>query len=108
MQQIRRIRTSTWALIGVFLVTLVVYLWVKPPSTPKPSYSYVPVTTPATSTPATSAPTVTPTSPRPTISSPRPSLKAGPTVSATPTPTPTSSPSSVVSPAPSATLPPTP
>jgi hypothetical protein len=103
MRRVQRIRTSTWALIGIFLVTLVVYLWVKPPSTPKPSYSYVPVTTPSTVTPTTSAPTVTPTSPRPTISSPRPSLKAGPTVSATPAPT--SSPSSVVSPAPSATLP---
>ena len=28
----RRVRTSTWVLLAVFLGTLVLYLWVKPPA----------------------------------------------------------------------------
>ena len=27
----RRVRTSTWVLVAIFLGTLVLYLWVKPP-----------------------------------------------------------------------------
>ena len=28
----RRVRTSTWVLLAIFLGTLVLYLWVKPPT----------------------------------------------------------------------------
>jgi hypothetical protein len=102
MRRVQRIRTSTWVLIAIFAVTLLVYLWVKPgPKAASSPSSGTGTTTPATVAPTTSAPTVTPTSPSPTISSPQPSRKASPTVGATPT----SSPSSVVSPVPSATIP---
>jgi len=29
----RRVRTSTWVLLAIFLGTLALYLWVKPPPT---------------------------------------------------------------------------
>jgi hypothetical protein len=98
----RRVRTSTWVLLAIFLGVLVLYLWVKPPSpttaggssanvarTTAPSHtrrpaphrhrSPAPAATPAphrTATPrptGTPQPTATPTTAPPTSPAPTPS-----------------------------------
>jgi hypothetical protein len=100
IRRLRRVRTSTWVLLAIFLVALAAYLYFRP-DTGKSSDSSV------TTHPGVS-PTPTPTIRRPTPT-PRPAPHRTPTVrpsrtgSVEPTPTPTSSPSSVGTVAPTVT-----
>ena len=54
----RRVRTSTWVLLAIFLGTLALYLWVKPPTPSAAGDS--PATAPQTSAPADAAPLADP------------------------------------------------
>ena len=100
LRQLQRVRTSTWVLLGIFVVTLVVYLLFRPPSTNAGTQG--PLTPSPTNTPATSHPSPTPTpSPKATHASPTPGLGSTPHSSVSPSP----SPSPLGSPSPSASDP---
>jgi hypothetical protein len=96
LRRLRRVRTSTWIMMGIFAVALWAYLLFRPGPTTTDS----PL---GTQSARTSSPTVAPTvSPRPsptptpraTHASPSPTVGSTPhaTVGATPSPTPTGSP----------------
>ena len=100
LQRLRRVRISTWVLIGIFAVALWAYLLVRPgPTTtdsplgtqPSPTSSPTPTPTASPRPTATASPT-----PRATHPSPTPTIgrTPSPTVGATPSPTGSPDPSS--------------
>ena len=98
----RRVRTSTWILLAVFLGTLVLYTWVKPPAPGTASDS------PA-GTQQASSPTPTPDHTKRPAATRTPQPSPVPTV--TPSPQQTATPRQTVTPhttSPPATEPPTP
>ena len=105
MRRLRRVRTSTWVVLAIFLVALAAYLLVRPepaatsdnpgPTSPKVSHTVVPST-------ARPTPTPRPTRSRTPVS--RPSRTATPEPSAVPTVSPsvgTTAPTATPSAAPS-------
>jgi hypothetical protein len=97
----RRVRTSTWILVAIFLVTLVTYLRFRPPtahagSTPGVVQPSRPKPAPASSPQKTT--------PRPT-SQTSPAGAVSPSATPPPTRVPATSPASVATPAPSASSP---
>ena len=96
LRHLQRVRTSTWVLLGIFVVALVVYLLFRPPSTNAGTQG--PLTPSPTNTPATTHPSPTPTAtPSPTATHPSPTPEPGSThhssVSPSPSPSPLGSPS---------------
>ena len=102
LRGLQRVRTSTWILLAIFLVTLAAYLVVRPESGTSDSTAQVHSTTSPTPSPAASRPTPSPTSsPKATHASPTPGLGSTPHTSVSPSP----SPSPLGSPSPSASDP---
>jgi len=112
----RRIRTSTWVLLAIFLGTLVLYLWVKPPThsattgdspagaqqSSSPASSHTQKPAPRRTAHRSPAPSATPSPHR--TATPRQTVTPHPTIA--PTTAPPSSPAP--SPSSSATVPGTP
>ena len=96
LRLLRRVRTSTWILMGIFAVALWAYLAFRPAQTTtdsplgtQPAHTSSPTVAPT----VTARPTATPT-PRATHASPTPTVGStpSPTVGATPSPSPAGSP----------------
>src|SRR5665647_2691440 len=105
-----RPRRSTWVLMALFALTLVIYLWLRPPPvTPTPSGG-TPVIGTRTTTPAprepTKEPTTQPTTESPTeapSTSPTTPSPTGTTTAGTPTPSGTPTTSTATAPTPTPT-----
>ena len=98
----RRVRTSTWILTAVFLITLTTYLLIKPapaatvgvttsPSSPVPTTSLSSASPAQAPTPSPSATTPRPTGKAKPATTPKPATGTGPAGSASPAGTPSAS-----------------
>jgi hypothetical protein len=94
LRRLRRVRISTWILMGIFAVALWAYLVFRPAQTTTDSplgtqsaHTSSPTVTPTASPRRTPTPTPRATHPSPTVGS-----TPSPTVGATPSPSPTGSP----------------
>ena len=79
LRELHRPRWTTMALLGVFVVTLVVYFWVRPEPVSEQLRNAIKNQQTQTQSPASPSPTPTPT--------PTPTPSVSPSVHATPTPT---------------------